>query len=171
MLFRKGNIEDIEQLRRLAFISWEQYKKDLTPENWQTLSHTLGNPQTYVELIEHSHCIVCEDAEGEIIGTAFLVPSGNPTDIYQADWCYIRFVSVHPEFSGKGVGRQLTEKCIEIAKRNNEHIVALHTSEMMNKARHIYESLGFTILRELEPRMGKRYWLYTLAIARQNGTT
>lgn len=97
---------------------------------------------------------------------AFLVPSGNPTDIYQADWCYIRFVSVHPEFSGKCIGRQLTEKCIEVAKSNNEQILALHTSEMMQKARHIYESLGFAILRELEPRLGKKYCLYTLAIAR-----
>lgn len=80
----------------------------------------------------------------------------------------IRFVSVHPEFSGKVIGRQLTEKCIEIAKNTNEQIITLHTSEMMHKARHIYESLGFTILRELEPRLGKRYWLYTLSITGQN---
>jgi ribosomal protein S18 acetylase RimI-like enzyme len=73
-------------------------------------------------------------------------------------------VSVHPEHSGKGIGRRLTEKCIEMAKSNHEKMIALHTSEMMNKARHIYESLGFTILRELEPRLGKKYWLYTLSL-------
>jgi hypothetical protein len=39
---------------------------------------------------------------------------------------------------------------------------------MMHKARHIYESLGFTILREIEPRLGKKYWLYTLDISTKN---
>ena len=54
--------------------------------------------------------------------------------------------------------------CIDIANRNGEKTIALHTSEMMDKARHIYESLGFTILREIDQRLGKRYWLYTLEI-------
>ena len=96
---------------------------------------------------------------------AFLVPHGNPTEIYDENWCYIRFVSVDPEFGGKGIGRQLTENCIQIAIDNKEQTIALHTSEMMNTARHIYESLGFKILKEIEPRLGKKYWLYTLDIA------
>jgi ribosomal protein S18 acetylase RimI-like enzyme len=165
MTFRQGNSSDVEQLRLLGLATWKQYQSDLTPDNRQKLFSNLNRKETYVELLEQSHSIVCEDDSGAIIGMAFLVPSGNPTDIYQSDWSYIRFVSVHPEFSGKGIGRQLTEKCIEIAKSSNEHIVALHTSEMMHRARHIYESLGFTIFRELEPRLGKKYWLYTLAIA------
>jgi ribosomal protein S18 acetylase RimI-like enzyme len=32
----------------------------------------------------------------------------------------------------------------------------------MDKARHIYEKLGFTILREIDQRLGRRYWLYKL---------
>lgn len=40
----------------------------------------------------------------------------------------------------------------------------LHTSEMMGAARHIYESLGFKKLREIEPRYGKKYWLYKLEL-------
>ncbi len=165
MTYRQGNIGDVEQLRLLGLKSWEQYRNDLTPENWQKLLSNLSRKETYLELLEKSYCIVCENADGEIIGMAFLVPSGNPTEIYQPEWCYIRFVSVYPEYSGKGIGRQLTEKCIEIAKSNKEQTIALHTSEIMKKARHIYERLGFTVLREIESRLGKRYWLYTLDIA------
>jgi len=36
---------------------------------------------------------------------------------------------------------------------------------MMDKARHIYESLGFKILKEIVPRLGKKYWLYTLDLS------
>ncbi|MDX2173612.1 MAG: hypothetical protein SFY56_10845 [Bacteroidota bacterium] len=33
--------------------------------------------------------------------------------------------------------------CIAHAKQNNEKTIALHTSEFMDAARHIYEGLGF----------------------------
>ncbi len=163
MNFRQGNIDDLEQLKLLGLKSWKQFEKDLTPENWQRLYGNLSNNQTYLDLLEKSHSIVCEN-DDEIIGMAFLVPHGNPTEIYSFDWCYIRFVSVDPAYSGQRIGRRLTEKCIEHAKKRNEKTIALHTSEIMNKAKHIHESLGFKILREIEPRLGKKYWLYTLDI-------
>jgi ribosomal protein S18 acetylase RimI-like enzyme len=34
----------------------------------------------------------------------------------------------------------------------------------MNAARHIYEKIGFKIIKELEPRLGKKYWLYELTL-------
>lgn len=162
MTIRPGNIGDLEQLRRLALRSWAQFQDELTPENWQILFNIINNEDAYTALLGSSDCIVCETPDKAIIGMAFLVPSGNATEIYKAEWCIIRFLSVDPAYGGKGIGRQLTEKCIELAKSNNEQTIALHTSEMMNRARHIYESLGFTILREIEPRFGKKYWVYTL---------
>jgi len=162
--YRQGNFGDLEQLRNLALKSWEQFKKELTTDNWQKLFDNLSSKETYLDLLNNSHCIVCETSDSEIIGMAFLVPNGHPTEIYDAKWACIRFVSVNPYFGGLGIGRQLTLKCIEIAKNNNEQTIALHTSEMMSTARHIYESLGFKILKEIEPRLGKKYWLYTLDI-------
>lgn len=157
-------MNDIEALRLLALTSWSQFQKDLSPENWQKLVNNLNSNQTYEKLLGKAYSVVCENEDKGIIGMAFLVPSGNPTDIYLSDWCYIRMVSVDPNYSGKGIGRKLTERCIQIAKENNEKTIALHTSEMMSKARHIYECLGFTVLREIEPRLGKKYWLYKLNI-------
>jgi len=119
----------------------------------------------YASLLEDSYCLVCENDTFEIIGMSFLVPHGNPTELYDEKWCYIRFVSVDPEYEGKGIGKQLTSRCIQTAKDNNEQTIALHTSEMMDKARHIYESLGFKILKEIAPRLGKKYWLYTLDLS------
>jgi len=54
--------------------------------------------------------------------------------------------------------------CIDFAKSSDEKVIALHTFEYMNAARHIYESLGFNQTKELEPRYGKRYWLYQLEL-------
>jgi len=43
-----------------------------------------------------------------------------------------------------------------------EAIIALHTSEFQDAARHIYEGLGFKKIRDLEPSFGKQIYLYTL---------
>lgn len=162
VIYRHGTKDDLQSLKNLAINSWTPFQKELTDENWSSLKQTISNDKTFIELLEQSTCIVCVADNDNIIGMAFIVPNGNPTDIYLKEWSYIRFVSVDPEFAGKGIGRKLTTMCIDIAKENGETTIALHTSEIMSNARHIYESLGFKILREIDQRLGKRYWLYKL---------
>ena len=160
--FRQGTKHDLTELKNLAIKSWGQFQPRLTNDNWIKLYNSLTDDKTYTELLDKSNCVVCTFDKDKIIGMAFLVPNGNPTDIYDKEWSYIRFVSVDPDFGGQGIGRKLTTICIDTAKKNNEKSIALHTSELMDKARHIYESLGFTILKEIDQRLGKRYWLYKL---------
>ena len=161
MKYRDANAQDIPGLQKLALISYGQFKNILTEENWDKLRTHITNQNLFPDLLKTSKGFVCE-YENEIVGMAFLVPKGNPTDIFQEDWSYIRMVGVHPHFSGKGIGKMLTQMCVEFAKSSNEKVVSLHTSEYMNAARHIYESLGFKQIKELEPRYGKRYWIYKL---------
>jgi len=163
--FRKGNKNDLDQLQQLAIKSWSEFKGELTNDHWNELRQLLNNDATYSELLEKSACVICENELREVIGMAFLVPRGNPTDIYDENWCHLRFVSVDPAYRGQGIGENLTKRCIEIALKNKEQTMALHTSEIMQSARHIYEKLGFKILKEIEPRLGVRYWLYTLELS------
>jgi ribosomal protein S18 acetylase RimI-like enzyme len=164
--YRAGNDNDLNDLKRLAITSWAQFQPALTAENWEKLNATLSNDNTYTELLNNSQSIICTTDNDQIIGMAFLVSSGHPTEIYDTDWSYIRFLTVDPDFGGQGIGRQLTLQCIDLAKKNGETTIALHTSEIMNKARHIYEDLGFAILKEIGQRFGKQYWLYTLDISK-----
>jgi ribosomal protein S18 acetylase RimI-like enzyme len=164
MNYRQGKTDDLKKLKELAINSWQQFRNELTDENWHTLYKNISNNQTFTDLLASSYCFVCETEHREIIGMAFIVPSGKQHDIFEKEWAVIRFVTVNPAFGGQGIGKQLTEMCIEWAKQNNEKTIALHTSEIMNSARHIYENYGFTILREIEQRLGKRYLLYTLDI-------
>ena len=164
LTYRQGTKEDLQNLKKLAIKSWTPFQSQLTVENCNSLKQTISNDKTYEELIDQSTCIVCVANYDNVIGMAFIVPNGNPTDIYLKEWSYIRFVSVDPEFGGQGIGRKLTTMCIDIARQNGEKIIALHTSEIMDKARHIYESLGFNVLREIDQRLGKKYWLYKLEL-------
>ncbi|NJN78544.1 MAG: GNAT family N-acetyltransferase [Saprospiraceae bacterium] len=162
--FREGNIEDIEQLREIAIISYRQFEKVLTQENWNILYEKLKSESVYTEILKIAKCFVCE-IEKEIIGVAYFVPSGNPTDIFAPNWSYLRMVGVNPKYRGHGISAKLTQLCIEYATNNGEKIIALHTSEFMNAARYIYEKLGFIKIKELNPLFGKKYWLYQLELS------
>ncbi|MGB0916378.1 MAG: GNAT family N-acetyltransferase [Flavobacteriales bacterium] len=133
----------------------------MSHNHWEELFKIISDANTYSELLKNSQCLIYETEAKEIVAMAFIVPKGNPNEIYDEKWCHLRFVSVHPKFQGKGLGEEITRKCMAIARVNNEEIMALHTSEIMKGARHIYEKIGFNIVKELPPSLGVRYWLYT----------
>lgn len=162
MKIRKGNIHDLNAVKQLAQNTWKQFENVLTNDNWNQLASNLSNESLYKDLLQNSQSFICENDKGQVIGMSFLVASGNPTEIYSEDQCYIRFITVSEQYKGLKIGQQLTEKCIEFAKKNNEKKIALHTSEFMDKARYIYEKLGFVKIKEIEPKYGKKYWLYEI---------
>jgi ribosomal protein S18 acetylase RimI-like enzyme len=160
MKIRNGNIQDLTSIKQLAQNTWKQFENALTNENWEKLSNSLSNENLYKDLLLNSKSFVCENETGQIIGMSFLVASGNPTEIYNNEQCYIRFVTVSEKYKGLKIAQKLTEECIEFAKKSGEKKITLHTSEFMDKARHIYEKFGFKIIKEIELRYGKKYWLY-----------
>ena len=163
LLYRAGAPDDLQQLKNLGVISYGQYASILTLDNREKLYLFLYNDKGWEDLVRVSEFFVCTNMD-VIVGMAYLIPSGNPTDIYPEDWCYIRMVGVHPRYTGNGIAKKLTAMCIKKARELKEKTIGLHTSEFMDAARHIYESLGFTILKEIPPRYGKKYWLYKLDI-------
>lgn len=157
--YRIGTFEDSPHLQRVGLSSYGTFKDALTPDNWAKMHVFLSDEQSYVDLLSKATCFVCE-ADDVVIGMAFLMPHGNPTDIFDAEWSYIRMVGVDPDFRGHSIAKKLTQLCLNHAIATNEKIVALHTSELMHAARHVYESLGFYRVRELNPLFGVRYSLY-----------
>lgn len=102
--YHQGTSNNLIDLKNLAIKSWQQFQTKLSDKNWKNLEQILTADKTYIELVAQSYCIICISETEEIIGMAFLVPNGNPTDIYEKEWSYIRFVSVDPDFGGQGIG-------------------------------------------------------------------
>lgn len=163
LTYRAGNLNDLSALKELGLITMGQYAPQLLPEHWKTLHDGLQNEERLTELIRISKLFVCVH-DNKLIGRAFLVPQGHPTPIFEKEWAQIRMVGVHPDYTGKGIAKELTRLCIEEARQLGEKTIALHTSEMMDAARHIYESMGFKKIKEIDPLFGKRYWLYQLEL-------
>jgi GNAT superfamily N-acetyltransferase len=161
-IYRHGNTTDLEQIKDLTWHAYSQFRNILSEENILVWKINMTDEKTYENLFETAASFVCE-YESKIIGSAFLIPHGNPFKWFDANCCYIRLVAVHPDFGGKGIGKKLTLMCIDKAKELNEKVIALHTSEFQNAARHIYESLGFEKQKEFT-LYGKKYWIYLLGL-------
>lgn len=167
MHYRKGNIEDLGALMELGLLSYAEYIPDLSRENWEKIKNFMSNEEAFVQLIDQSDVFVCE-TDGRIVGMVYLVPGGNPTDLFKAEWAHIRLLGVDPDYRGKGIGRRLTAQCIAQAKQNGEQYLALHTSEFMDAARALYESLGFEQQRSFV-HLGRQYWIYLMGLSLEQG--
>jgi len=162
-VFRRGSVDDGVQLKELANIAYGQYAEVLGEEHWATMKRNINDEERFQFLLRRAAIFVCED-NGKIAGVAYLMPSGTPNPLFDERWSHIRMVGVRPEYGGMGIAKRLTIMCIDHARQTKETTIALHTSEFMNAARHIYESLGFKVLKDIGLIHGKQYWIYTLRI-------
>lgn len=62
----------------------------------------------------------------------------------------IRLLGVAPRFRGMGVGKALTDACIQLARAQAQAQVILHTTQAMRVAWELYEKLGFRRSEDLD---------------------
>ena len=68
---------------------------------------------------------------------------------------------VDPDYRGIGIGKSLTEECINRAKRDNSPLIALHTSPIMEIALNMYLRMGFIFEKATSPIYDVPYNIYT----------
>ena len=71
---------------------------------------------------------------------------------------------VDPQQRGAGVGRALTQACIDRAERDGSAVIALHTSPIMTVALPLYLRMGFELVRDAPPICGVPYAVYLKAL-------
>jgi ribosomal protein S18 acetylase RimI-like enzyme len=89
--------------------------------------------------------LVAEDSDGSLLGTVTYVPGPGTSmsEFEDPDACGIRMLAVAPERQGRGIGRVLTDACIELGRSLGRRRIVLHSTEAMRVARAMYERLGF----------------------------
>jgi GNAT superfamily N-acetyltransferase len=110
----------------------EFYKSTISPEQTELTWKRLINNELKM------FGFVAEDQNGVIGFTHCLF---RPSTWTETDYCYLEDLFVDPNIRGKGIGRSLMEKVIELAKEKKSKRVYWTTQEFNKTARVLYDSI------------------------------
>jgi GNAT superfamily N-acetyltransferase len=124
--------KDKDQWLKLWAGYLEFYKSTITPEQTElTWKRLINNEQKMFGF-------VAESEEGVIGFTHCLF---RPSTWTETDYCYLEDLFVDPNIRGKGIGRALMNKVVELAKEKNSKRVYWTTQEFNKTARVLYDSI------------------------------
>jgi GNAT superfamily N-acetyltransferase len=108
----------------------------------------------------HTELIVAVTPEGKIEGAVVYFSDmssygsgGSATGEKNASG--FRLLAVAPEARGKGIGRLLTQACIEKAREDKNEQLIIHSTEFMKVAWKMYERMGFERSEDLDFMQGE----------------
>jgi len=109
--------------------------------------------------------IIVAESGGRISGAvAYIPPHQAKAGYFDPGWPVIRMLVVDPAYRGAGIGRTLTETCINRARRDRSTAIALHTSPIMTIALPMYRRMGFRFARDAPPIHGVAYAVYVKSL-------
>jgi ribosomal protein S18 acetylase RimI-like enzyme len=159
---RQATHLDAPAINQLCVAAYEEFESAVGRDNWLQLKETLARA---ADLSSLGELLVAEDASG-VIGVVLYIPPGKSDGqaIPQA-WATIRMLAVSPASRGRGVGRKLTETCIDRARRDGAEIIGLTTADMMTVAEPMYQRMGFKKEIDLGTRLGVQHARYKLTLS------
>ncbi|MEA2818050.1 MAG: hypothetical protein QOJ86_54 [Bradyrhizobium sp.] len=146
---------DAMQVNRVALAAFGEFRSQYT--DWSAMASGIAKMSA---LADSGEIIVAERDEGIIGAVAYIPPDCPKAPYFDRSWPIIRMLVVDPTCRGHGVGRALTEQCVERARRDGSHVIALHTSPIMTVALPMYIRMGFRLLRDAPPIFGVPYSVY-----------
>ena len=120
-MIRKATIPDVKEIHRLLL----DYARD-----GLLLSRSLS------ELYESLRDFYVYEVDGRVVGTAAL-------NICWEDLAELRSLAVHPDYNGRGVGRDLVAACLEEARR-----LGLRRVFALTYKQAFFEKQGFSLIEK-----------------------
>ena len=156
MLIRPYRATDAASVNAVALTAFAQYQGVYS--DWDVLERGIGSMASLANTGE----IIVAEVNGALVGAVgYIGPGGSPrADFFEPEWPIIRMLVVHPSARSQGLGRALTEGCLDLARRDRAEVLALHTSPVMELALSMYLRMGFKLWRRVPDRFGVPYAVY-----------
>jgi ribosomal protein S18 acetylase RimI-like enzyme len=156
---RSAREDENASIDALAVEAWQILEPGYQPSEWEGMLLAIGRMS---QLRATGHLLVAAD-DKELHGAVVYVPPGksNPK-MFPDGWPTMRMLVVRPASRGRGIGKRLSDACIELAQRDGAPCIGLHTSPIMKVALPMYIRRGFVKDAELAPIAGAPYERYVL---------
>ena len=162
LLLREARSDELDNTSLLIRDAYQQYENFLPREAWKFYVEDMMDVR---RRLNESQLIVAE-LDGQLAGTVTLYLNARhlSREWWPNGWAGIRLLAVHPAYRGRGIGRALMEECIRRCHNQGIAAIGLHTTEMMDVARRMYERTGFVRVPEFDfyPRPGVVVMAYRL---------
>lgn len=159
MLLRDFETSDEAAIGSVALAAFKQFQSHYA--DWPAMA---SNVCRMADLAKTSELIIAE-RNGEVVGGVVYVGPYKPKAAYfDQSWPIIRMLVVSPSHRAGGIGKMLTETCLERASRDHSPIIALHTSPIMSVALPMYLRMGFEKFRDAPDIHGVPYAVYTKSL-------
>jgi GNAT superfamily N-acetyltransferase len=162
ILVRDARLEELDKISLLLKEAYQQYQSMLPSDAWNYYVEDIMNVRSR---FNESQLIVAE-VNKQLVGTVtlYLNTHSSAQGGWPRGWAVIRLLAVHPSYRRRGIGRALMEECLRRCRKEGITRVGLHTTEMMDVARRIYERMGFIRVPKFDfhPRPGVVVMAYQL---------
>lgn len=141
---RAGTETDIDGASQVLRAAYEQFKEPMLDRFDIYIADVVDVRSRW----ETSDLLVATSGE-RIIGCVHYYPDASraeyPADAipFPSEWAAIRLLAVDPGHRARGVGRLLTQACLERAQAQAIPTIGLHTTRFMDLAQAMYERMGF----------------------------
>ncbi|MCJ7514714.1 MAG: GNAT family N-acetyltransferase [Dehalococcoidia bacterium] len=163
LTIRNACSNELDEVSILLKDAYQQYE-NFWPEAWVSYLEDIMNVRSR---LGDSDLIVAE-LDNRIAGciTLYLNGSRSFPEAWPKGWAVVRLLAVHPEYWGQRIGHALMEECIHRCRQASIAAIGLHTAEVMDIARQMYERMGFVRLPESDfhPAPGITVMAYRLQL-------
>lgn len=147
-----AGLEDIPVIGYLAYEIWPvAYRDILSFDQLQYMLHLIYSPSSLEKQMTISkHQFLILSSDNQEVGFASFSKTEIPST-FKLHKLYVK-----PQLQGKGLGKALLEKVIEITRTEGANRLQLNVNRF-NKARSFYEKEGFHIIKEEQIDIGNQY--------------
>lgn len=140
LLIRHAHEADYAHIDAVTAAAYAQYENAVPAAVFAAYVADLGlTPHQAHE----SEILLCE-MEGRIVGSVLYYPNAALEGLgLPSTWAGFRKLAVDPRSRGRGVGRALVARCLELARASEAVALGIHTASFMEAACRLYEDLGF----------------------------
>jgi ribosomal protein S18 acetylase RimI-like enzyme len=154
LTLRDATTSELPAVIDLTLEAYGEYATELPSAFWQMYRSNIE--ATLREAGAAQQIIAVQ--EGTVNGSVLLYPpQARPPrpGRHSTGWPEVRLLAVAPSARGQGVARTLMRECLRRARGWDAPCLQLHTMEVMQVARAMYERMGFVRLPELDFQPGE----------------